>query len=162
MMSSPESHALAADKSTRVRHDALTHELASGAITRERTPELSLRTLPTVRAATRTAAQLVLALQATPLLGVAGAIALYWSNGGRGDALFGLGVLLLVSSVVAFQQLRARLVAHLEHAARLSGAAPRRAREEASSMVDKLVCASLRPERRSAGMPKRWPPIALD
>ena len=80
----------------------------------------------------------LLALQSTKLMGVMGALALYWSRGSRAD-LFLLACVLLVAAVVAFRWLRARLIARLEQHLMLCGERVTAARARAARQVDGVV-----------------------
>jgi len=120
------------------------------------------------------AARLLLLLHATPLLGVAGAIALYWSSDGPRDVMFAVGMLLLLSGVTAFQQLRSRLVARLALPALREGVPRPQALQHAELAADKLIRDSFllsrgeashrstqRACRNAETRPSRWPPISL-
>ncbi|MET0341950.1 MAG: hypothetical protein ABW252_13175 [Polyangiales bacterium] len=82
--------------------------------------------------------RLVLGLQLTPVLGILGTLALYWSRGWR-DGLFLLGVLLMLGALGGFRVLRARLVDRVERQLVLHGLQASRARARAHSDVDRLL-----------------------
>jgi len=160
-MSSPESHVLTADDSNRARVDVIPRESLRLSVVRGGDEAAVPYGPESERIVARSVTGLVVALHATPLLGVAGAIALYWSTGTHRDVMFAVGMLLLLCAVAAFQKLRARLIRRFELPAHKAGLSKRQAHEDAVRAVDRLIRASLRLERSGSGGAKRWPPISL-
>lgn len=157
MMSSPESSVATVEEQIRVRPNGSTREPAhklvraletDEATRRGDTPFVVARASDSALRPTRAvrsdaaAARLLVLLHASPLLGVAGAIALYWSSDGPRDVMFAVGMLLLLGAVAAFQQLRSRLVARLALPALREGVPSRQAHQDAELAADKLIRAS--------------------
>lgn len=177
MMSSPESLVATVEDESRARSDGRAHEAAHRVVRIVETQELATRIeaprQTRVLRSETVAARWLMLLHFTPLLGVAGVIALYWSSGGPRDIMFAVGMLLLLSAVAAFQQLRTRLVASLAVSSLREGLPDREAYQRAELAADKLIRASLfrshaeapKGPRQAGGGPEnrptRWPPISL-
>jgi hypothetical protein len=89
------------------------------------------------------------ALLAMPLLGVAGAISMYYGTGTH-DLWYALGLGLIAAAVVGFQRLRSRLIVRYTEHHLLLGMPAHQARAQAERDFDRLLVDHYRPETKNA------------